>query len=558
MKNPAFACCAETQPVISTSAWLQLASGQSLADALARYLAELPRVLGKTTVEWRLALRALTEPADGLSEVELPTPLLTRNSGSMLCWVIRQRLQRPQLLPGTLARLPQLSPAQADLFARAWMACPDNPHLDPEVVTNWLSRWPDTLAWAARALVLRHPELASRCAAEWLRRAFHSQSPHLAAFLEQRELARWGQEGVERALTSGARLAFRHHLYPVALRADEHLEPAARIASLALAGHPQAALREYRKVWMAQELPFPHPHKLLRFTHGYADQDVRQHLTSTALIDASTPDWARLECLEARQGTRQTLPEWHRLCSQDPGDAYLLVSLTEAILATPPSAAPGPIFQDVQDSWEALTEAPRWTEPAHSVLVLLEPDLVRRVERYQAHLTKAPLSFRLAPGQVDARATRACLEALVRLRRWSCLVELWRHCDCDSLRRVTTAEDYALYASLAELERTAPGGRQEILLWEGLLSLALGTSHLRFLLDHFVATRRSRAREGQDAEVYADLELQLLRRGKALGEHLLLGAGEKRASLQQRLGGCGLEALSGLLEELERKYGRRA
>jgi len=533
-----------------TQARRRFDQNRPLAIMLPDYFDRYAEVVGQSAVEWHLAERALTEPAH---PVEVPDALLHCNSGSALTWALRQRWNRPGGLPGRLARFPNLSPSQARLCAWAWALWPENPEISAGSMVQWLSRWPGALAWLAVGQMKSGN--ADEVALRWIPEILAQDSQLLAELPEVAAAQGLLEPAIALASdlrASLTRFAFRAHSYPAALQGCEHLAGPewedVRVASLAACGETEAAVAEYCRSWLGSQRAFPYPHYLLRRLTRLEDKPIRDHLLSTGALHEA-PQWARLECEEGRGVS--TLERWIELRALSPRDPYLLVGLTEAVLAAGPQCPPN-VREELQGYWEALAGAEPWVQPAHSALLLLDRSHDSRVQRYMRHLAGQPVGYRLAPGRADVRAVRLCAEALMFQRRWPELVDLWEGTDRGLLRGVSSFEEFTLLRVLVSLERTGTWSDEALPLWQDLVGLPLSVGQLHFALELFnTACREARMRGVTLDSRWEDLSLQWLRRGQAQAEYLSRKLGRCTARLER----VGLTSLPGILEDLERNFG---
>jgi len=530
-------------------------------------------------------------PLDAAWSSRLPKGLLADLSGSLLHWSVRQAARQPGAPPGRLGERPTLSPFQARIFANAWALWPQNPALQ---TPGWAAR---TREWLAAcgvdlgqvALLLDETgdsELARDTAGRWLRRLRPDGEIHrlLDAMLVRPALREAGEAGLRRAIQWHAgrpelllplcHLAHEVGCWGCALEAADRLLPqldpsgparqvdAVRIAALACLGHRDAAITGYVRAWFSETDPFPYPAPLLALLDGVEHREIRAYLLEHCLDGAS---WVRLERMDARGEYLATLPEWARLWNEEFESVYLLLRMTGALLAVPP-AARQPYVESVRRRWEEILEwiatldqqtpdTIRLRESAHSALLLLTESRSARVALYRAHLSGASLDHDL-----PVRATRDYIRTQVEDRQWTALVEFFERREAPLLRHACTYEEYQLFRLLARLERL-PQAAAEVeawcRLWEEVAGLPLPERDLAAALEHFNRSRAllARARPNQATGPLRDVELQLLRRGKAAGERLLLAWKAPAAELESyrtALAAARIEGLPRLIEDLVR------
>lgn len=573
----------------------------AILQLLEDYLRDEVDLFDKAAIELRLTAHLIeAKCVDGLERLDFHEQVASRPSDALLSWTVNQRRQQPSAPPSPLVNGRELTGDEAVLFARAFLLWPQNPALrDGVLQKNLVTRirpWRTALWYAAIAFADAGADpLAVECAHRWLRNPLpvNDLPERIAGFFERKALAGCAVEALRSAaichpenptlLLNLAQIGFECGCYAEALYLVEVVAPrltdtesrrladALSLASLASLNNNcgsqskrvQAVLDGYRARWMCNEAAFPYPQSLLRLAHGPDESDLREHLLNHCTLDDTVPLWVRLEHLDARRRWSETIPKWLRLWHEQPRDTYLLIGLTEAVLGARAAGERVHLeaIEELPRCWESLTSTPGWREAAWSVLLLLTDDSDRVIEIYETYLANAPLSRRLANGCTDIRATYAYVKSLTWRHRWDKLLSLFEQPDISLLRYVCSFGEYHFFRLLSEIERL-PDKEDAVeiwwRLWEKLICLPLNFDQLRLVLAHFTTTRRQLERDGHPvalSETGTDIALQLLRRGKALGEYLLYyfsGSEADREIFRDRLKQTGLDGLPELLKELER------
>jgi hypothetical protein len=227
----------------------------------------------------------------------------------------------------------------------------------------------------------------------------------------------------------------------------------------------------------------------------------------------------------------------------------VLVGFSNALLKSPGWLRQEWLGRDEQDNvlttWRELSHIDRYRQFAGAWLVLLAPDLLTQIAEFERCLMSAPLE-----GQPYSEAARLYISALRRERHWSKLRALMDKSGSDVFA-ACAYNDRVITRALAQLHTLPEPGEPVIpwmRLWERLLSSSLESAEVIEILQCFSRIREQARQSGspvRDHFRFADVELQLLRRGKVQAERLI-GSAQR----QQELGleDAGLEATIQILE----------
>lgn len=589
-----------------------LAQGE-VARALAEYLEPANAPVRKPNLEWMLASVVIergigrTEevdeaddsatvdgsgtPAAVLAGAAWPAERLAHPSGAGLRFVVEQTADGVEagaaVLPPGLAALPTLPGWARRLVAEAWLRRPRCPALDnPDGrrhFAHWLAAHPAAAGTTLVAAAARDddPALVSELAGFWLKRGLHhpaapaqvalaSTVPALAGVARRALpvcLGRWldddGRvielldvalrlEEAETVVAMSARLLRRPLEY-------EHRRRtlALRIAALADSRRRAEAAAEYRRLWMPAGWVYPWPERLLYVFQQEGEDDLARHLVACGAAVGDRPSWVRLtaELLAAGEVGEAHLEAWEEAYLSAPDDERVLVGATRAVLR-----APLPLKRDwsqrlgLAARWERLAGFDGYREVAGAFLVLLRSDDDDRIAEFDRRLAGVPLAS--PPARA---AARAWIQALRRNKRWHRLRGI-EAADDGRVARACSFSEWELVRVLSRLETLPPPDRRAERAWcegwERAIGQPLAPDEAAEVLDHFVNLRRAVEAGGglrHEHGLFADVTLQLLRRGKAAAESLLARAAlpeTDRGALRRRLAVAGPEATLRVLQEL--------
>ncbi len=551
---------------------------------LGLYLRYYPLVVARAQLEWSLAALLLRTGRVDSGIGAWPEDLLARPSGACLAFVWSQLEARDLPLPGGLARLAPIPSPLKGVLAKAWLHRPGCWALADERLRQRFAFWlaeenaaiGNCLVAAARC---RDQTLVSCLVPLWLRRGL--REPETADVILQASqlgplrraagasirisLSRFFDD--DQALNKIAEAAFHLENYPLVvaisnLLVGDHTRPeipqktlALRLVALAETGRHEDLVAEYRRHWLASGWSHPEPQRLLYLFQQLGERELEVHLLETSEITAQTPRWVQLARKLHRLGrtTEGHLRAWEELYRQEYAQEPVLVGLTTAILRSPqPLRAEWAERLRLRERWQKLATHDSVRHLAGAYLVLLAGVAEERIEAFEAWLADVPLTH----GHVK-KAARAYIAALRQTRQWSRLGELEEQRSAPLLHACPFEErEFArMMTHLAHAPESPAHVRGWCEGWERLLSLPLQSHEVVEVLDHFCTLRRVLEQHGclaGERELYEDITLQILRRGKAEAEARLAAQDPAAwpANARARLDRAGPEATFRLLQEL--------
>jgi len=564
----------------------RLGTGKS-EHALRLYIESYAQVHARSFIEWEIAEASLRDQIV-VKGVAWPADLLRRPSGAAISLILAQVSGEPIDLPASLSALPLVRSRHRDLLARAWKLHPGN-CLDLRIPAKrerfalWLcesrSALPDCLIAAASQGDERLVEILG---SRWLSSGLNGKE--LASRIKEASHFKLLHDYVSRAIWVALTLAGEDRLalqdltdtawrlqdykaiIAIAERwlakpaeCDPYDQLARRCCAWAELGSYDRVLNEYRKRWYAREIPFPYPQPVLEVLQSFRHDELERHLLKSSPERAEDPEWL---CLSRRavlknKVERDDLEAWDRLYSEDHLDRAVLVGFSNALLKSPDwlrrewlgRAEP----DNILTTWRKLSHSERYKHFAGAWLVLLALDRKTQIQEFERCLLDAPLE-----GPPYSEAARQYIWALRRERDWPRLRELMDNSRSDAFAACTYNERIITRA-LAQLHTLPEPGKPVIpwiRLWERLLSSSLGSEEVIEILQCFSRIReqvRQSSSPVRDHFRFADVELQLCRRGKVQAERLITS--EQR---QQELGlrDATLEATIQIIEQAltEQRY----
>jgi hypothetical protein len=553
--------------------------------ALAQYLDEYPALTGRTALEWALA-HAIGSGTEAVrAPVAWPPALLARSSGAALAFIAAQRSRTSCEPPSALFVDGILPAGLRRILAGAWAEHPQCEALRDRSNRHAFARQLISDASAIEPVLhavlhLEDTDLAAEVAEQWLRHPLRIERASIGTLqLLARRVAAACREAVDIRLVTArhdapelVRIAqilatLREHSAVIAasnIAARNGLAPAGaqqllalRLAALEELDAAGQLVDEYRRDWVPTGARYPSPEQLLYTFHVNGADDAVEHLLASP--PESSPRWVHLwkRMIAMRRVSPADLAEWVSLYRESPSDGALLVGLTEAILmaSVATRAQERNTVEWVRSVWTKLLGDERAGVLARSYLVLLERvdgDIVSAFHRY----------FRdgALPAHAARRAAVAYARALGRLREWAQLRAFLDGVPVEQIRLAFGAHELETHALMARLEVLPEDGATSVeewlAAWERLLALPLDTRSISDALRHFIelsASLRRKASHVVAGEHFEDVQLQVLRRGCAEAERLLVVGGhstQEIATVRARLFASELAGVHTVIEEL--------
>ncbi|GAB4205177.1 MAG: hypothetical protein OHK0022_30980 [Roseiflexaceae bacterium] len=568
--------------------YLDLLERRPAAELLVAYLAEQRAIGYYEQIEWRLAELALEAPLADLHLEGIRPDLAQRPSGAMLLWVLGQRLRRAGTPAACLLDGTRLAARQAGIFVRAWALWPHNPCFREETACERLVDWlavcgHPVLPVAPLLIAAGHPALAAGCVRRDMCPTTIEAALETAQALLGEPLCRDEGRQLLLSLIAAAKepeqlrllaqAAFVHDCYPETITAVTRLKQhgaldqqviAWRIAAWAALGRHKRAAELYVSTWLADQAapPFPHPRLLLPALRAPEAAGLRQQLLRNAGLDELN-ERQQLEALVARGQAEHTLKAWEQLLREqiqidgvnwpatlaDNSDTLdLLIQLTEACLQSRPDRRERWYAIMV---WQGLRDHDQLAALSAAARTLLEPDPKRCTRIYEHWM---PLEPALDDAWVHwvRRATLRYLEALAQQSRWEDARRFWEERHTQQLLRQAAPGEQRYWRLLHDLEQALAQNlpaHEHCRLWEQALCLALPDQYVCLLVEHFT-NRRMRHGPGEQHRL-DDLALHIERRGKALGERLVVERADLcKHHVRTHLAASDLGALGLLLNRL--------
>ncbi len=554
------------------------------SHGLGLYLRHYPRVVTRAQLEWSLAALLLRTGRVDSGIEAWPADLLARPSGASLAFLWSQLEASDLPLPGGLARLAPIPGPLKPVLAKAWLHRPDCRALADKRLRQRFAFWlaeEDTAIGTCLLAAARCGDqtLVSCLVPLWLRRGLRGPETtdvilHASQLGPLRRaasasihvsLSRFFDD--DRALTKLTEAAFHLENYPLVVAISNllvrgHTRPeirqktlAMRLTALAETDRHEDLVAEYRRHWLAAGWSHPEPQRLLYLFQQLGERELEVHLLETTEITPQTPRWVQLarELHRLGRATEGHLRAWEELYRQEYAQEPVLVGLTTAVLRSPqPLREEWAEHLRLRERWQKLATHESVRHLAGAYLVLLAGVAEERIEAFENWLAGAPLTH----GHVR-KAVRAYIAALRQTRQWVRLDGLEEQRAAPLLQACPFEErEFArVMTHLARAPESPTDVRGWCEGWERLLSLPLQSHEVVEVLDHFCTLRRGF--EAHDSlagerELYEDVTLQILRRGKAEAEALLTAQDPATwpANVRARLDRAGPEATFRLLQEL--------
>lgn len=555
------------------------------ARALAQYLDDHATLTGRAALEWEL-VKAIGSGTEAVrAPAAWPAALLARASGAALAFIVAQRT-RTSCEPPSALFAPAMVPAGLRrVLAGAWAEHPRCAALGDRSDRRAFARQLISDASAIEPVlhaVLRLDDagLVAEVAEQWLRHPLRIERASIETLqLLAGRVPAACREAIDMRVVTARRdapelvrmarvlAASGEHSAVIAVSnvvSQDGLAPAGvqqvlalRLAALEELDEAGQLIDEYRRDWVPTGARYPSPEQLLYTFHVNGADDAVEHLLASP--PESSPRWIHLwkRMIATRRVPPADIAEWMSLHRESPSDGTLLVGLTEAILmaSVATRAQERNTAEWVRGVWTGLLGDERTGVLARSYLVLLERvdgDIVSAFQRYFREGT--------LPAHAARRAAVAYARALGRLREWAQLRAFLDGVPVEQIRLAFGAHELETHALMARLEVLpedgATGVEEWLAAWERLLALPLDTRSVSDALRHFSelsASLRRKASHVAAGEHFEDVHLQVLRRGCAEAERLLVAGAhstEEIATVRARLSASELAGVRTVIEEL--------
>jgi hypothetical protein len=295
-----------------------------------------------------------------------------------------------------------------------------------------------------------------------------------------------------------------------------------RIAALAGAARGDQCLREYRREWYLTGRPFPAPEPVLFVFQCEGVEDLEIDLL--AHLDASDAhaEWIKLGVhrVKGSMPIAKQITRWENLHNEHPRDERYLVGLTRAVIAAPvPLRGDRPnLLANVK--WSRYLRFAPLEANARAYQMLLLSDDEAKAKYFEEYIAERyPFTNFLI-----LRCALEYVRCLRRGKRWSQAQKFFAKPEACLLNRISPFAEHEFVRLMANVEALPPTEDTAWLWcedWERILSLPLDSEQIADMLGHFVNLKLKLGRAVLESEVFRDLSLQVLRRGKAEAERLL-------------------------------------